>query len=99
MVLGAGHVCGLPRAFADMIEHAVRNRSDRLHAILILDGRNPYITETEHMLRRAFLPVADAIGATVHSESISIRKRNSLFIVRCNGQLHAIWAACKDERQ
>ena len=49
-------------AFDDTIEHEAWNRSDRLRAILIFDVWNPYITETERTLLRAFFPVADANG-------------------------------------
>ncbi len=46
-------------AFDDTIEHEAWNRSDELRALLIFDVWNPYITEAERGLLRAFFPVAD----------------------------------------
>ncbi|MEG8053513.1 aspartyl/asparaginyl beta-hydroxylase domain-containing protein [Sphingomonas aerolata] len=55
-------------AFDDTIEHEAWNRSDRLRAILIFDVWNPYITETERTLLRAFFPVADANGYDLRTQ-------------------------------
>lgn len=55
-------------AFDDTIEHEAWNRSDRLRAILIFDVWNPYITETEREMLRAFFPVADANGYDLRTQ-------------------------------
>lgn len=49
-------------AFDDTIEHEAWNNSDRLRAILIFDTWNPYISEEEKALIRAFYVAADANG-------------------------------------
>ena len=55
-------------AFDDTIEHEAWNRSDQLRAILIFDVWNPYLTEVERDLLRAFFPVADANGYDLRAQ-------------------------------
>jgi aspartyl/asparaginyl beta-hydroxylase (cupin superfamily) len=49
-------------AFDDTIEHEAWNSSDRMRALLIFDTWNPYLSETEKGLIRAFYVAADANG-------------------------------------
>ncbi|TCQ05673.1 aspartyl/asparaginyl beta-hydroxylase [Sphingomonas sp. PP-CC-3A-396] len=55
-------------AFDDTIEHEAWNRSDQLRAILIFDVWNPYLTEVERDVLRAFFPVADANGYDLRAQ-------------------------------
>lgn len=55
-------------AFDDTIEHEAWNRSDQLRAILIFDVWNPYLTEAERDVLRAFFPVADANGYDLRAQ-------------------------------
>jgi aspartyl/asparaginyl beta-hydroxylase (cupin superfamily) len=49
-------------AFDDTIEHEAWNDSNRMRAILIIDGWNPHLREEEKALIRAFYVAADANG-------------------------------------
>ena len=48
--------------FDDTIEHEAWNNSDQLRAVLILDAWNPFITEQERGLLRAFYRASDRSG-------------------------------------
>lgn len=49
-------------AFDDTIEHEAWNDSDELRAILIFDCWNPYLSEAEKQLLRAFFTTSDRSG-------------------------------------
>jgi aspartate beta-hydroxylase len=49
-------------AFDDTIEHEAWNDSDQLRAVLIFDVWNPYLTEVERELIKAYFEVTDASG-------------------------------------
>jgi aspartyl/asparaginyl beta-hydroxylase (cupin superfamily) len=52
-------------AFDDTIDHEAWNDSDKMRAVLIFDTWNPYLSETERALIRAFYVAADANGYDV----------------------------------